>query len=312
MIGKQPWSSKPHVSKPLLATLLGSGDRYFQYWALLPVVLVLLALTIYPLQQLIVMSVSDVRFEGNVAQWTNVGGRHYAELLQDPVVTTAFRNTLLFVVVTVIVEVILGLILALAVAESRRLSWLYRPVLVLPILIPGIAIGTMWRLMYDVNYGVINQLLAKVGILGPTWTADPSLALFSVMIVDVWHWTSFLFLILLAGVESIPDELKEAARVDGATEAQVLRRVTLPLMTATIIMATLLRAVAAFKVFDEVYLLTGGGPGTSSQVVGLYIEQLIFQQGRVGYGSALAVIAALVAIVFIVMQTRLTSRKDAS
>jgi len=309
MIGKQPWAS-PNTPKSL--RLRGSGDRYFQYWALFPVVLVLVALTAYPLQQLFIMSVSDVQFQGNVAQWTNVGGRHYAELLQDPVVSTAFRNTLLFVIGTVIVEVILGLILALAVSGSRRLAWLYRPVLVLPILIPGIAIGTMWRLMYDVNYGVINQLLAKVGILGPTWTADPSLALLSVMIVDVWHWTSFLFLLLLAGAESIPDELKEAARIDGASEAQVLRRITLPLMKPMIVMATTLRAIAAFKVFDEVYLLTGGGPGTSSQVVGLYIEQLIFQQGRAGYGAALAVIAALVAIIFILVQTRLTAPRKAT
>lgn len=288
-----------------------STDRYFHVWALLPAALLLLGLTLYPIVQLVMMSVSEIGYTGNVANWQFVGLRHFRELAADPIVPVAFRNTLVFVVGVVLAEVVLGLVLALAVSRSRRLAWLYRPVLLLPILIPGIAIGTMWRLMYDTNYGIINSLLAGLGIVGPTWTADPALAMLSVMIVDVWHWTSFTFLILLAGVESMPDELREAARVDGANETQTLRFIVLPLLAPTIMVVTLLRAIGAFKVFDEIYLLTGGGPGTVTEVIALQIEKILFEQGRLGYGSALALVTAAVTTVFIVIFLRLARRRTA-
>ena len=141
----------------------------------------------------------------------------------------------------------------------------------------------------------------------PLWTADPDLALASVVIVDVWHWTSFLFLIMLAGVESLPYELGEAARVDGANEIQVYRHIFLPLLRPTIIVALMLRTILAFKVFDQIFLLTGGGPGTSSEVISLYVYKVFFVQGRMGYGALLALITALIMSVFVVAYQWLNS-----
>jgi multiple sugar transport system permease protein len=134
-----------------------TNDLAFRNWAIMPVLLILILLTLQPALQLIAMSVSDVGFEGGALQWEYVGGKHIQEMLSDPVVPDAFRNTLVYVVVVVIVETAVGLVLALAVSRVTHLVGFYRAIYVVPILIPPIAIGTIWRLMYDYNYGIINQ-----------------------------------------------------------------------------------------------------------------------------------------------------------
>ncbi len=279
-------------------------DRTFKFWALLPALIAMALLTVYPVIQLLRMSVSDLAFVKGELVWTYIGLEHFDRLSNDVVLPDALENTLLFVVVVVFVEAILGLFLALLVSRVTRLAWLYRSIYIMPLLIPPIAIGTMWRLMYDYNYGVINKLLLDLGVLSydklPLWTADPDTALLSVMIVDVWHWTSFLFLIMLAGVESLPYELAEAARVDGANEVQVYRYVFLPLLRPTIIVALMLRTILAFKVFDQIFLLTGGGPGTASEVISLYIYKVYFVQSRLGYGALLALVTAVLMSVFVI------------
>ncbi len=275
-------------------------DANFQYWALAPILIFLAVLTLYPVGQLLRMSVSDMAFVKGKLEWTYVGLDHFQTLRNDPVVPDALKNTLLFVVVVVCVEAVLGLLLAILVSRARRFAWFYRSVYMIPLLIPPIAIGTIWRLMYDYNYGIINQVLFELGLTGPLWTANPDLALVSVMIVDVWHWTSFLFLIMLAGVESLPYELSEAARVDGANEVQVYRHIFFPLLRPTIIVALMLRTILAFKVFDQIFLLTGGGPGTSSEVISLYIYKVYFVQTRLGYGALLALLTAVIMSVFVV------------
>lgn len=276
------------------------NDDAFRIWALLPMILILVFLTLQPAAQLVSMAFSNVEFVEGQLEWTYVGTEHFQDMLADPVVPDAFRNTLIFVVAVVIIETFLGLLLALAVSRVANAVGFYRAIYVVPILIPPVAIGTMWRLMYDYNYGIINQLLGFIGITGPTWTADPNLALISIMIVDVWHWTSFLFLILLAGVESLPGEVNEAARVDGASEWQVYRYVILPLLRPTILVAMMLRTIFAFKVFDQVFVLTGGGPGTASTVISMYIYEVFFVQFRLGYGAMLALVTALIVSVFVI------------
>jgi multiple sugar transport system permease protein len=286
-----------HPQKWRLSTFL---DANFKYWALLPILIFLAVLTLYPVGQLLRMSLSDLEFVKGKLEWTYVGLDHVETLRNDPVVPDALKNTLLFGVVVVTVEALLGLLLAILVSRARRFAWFYRSVYMIPLLIPPIAIGTIWRLMYDYNYGIINQILFELGLAGPLWTANPDLALVSVMIVDVWHWTSFLFLIMLAGVESLPHELSEAARVDGANEVQIYRYIFFPLLLPTIIVALMLRTILAFKVFDQIFLLTGGGPGTSSEVISLYIYKVYFVQSRLGYGALLALLTAAIMSVFVV------------
>lgn len=283
-------------------------DRHFRLLAMVPALLVLIVLTLVPALQLVRMAFSDVRLVPGGTEWTFVGLAHFWRLISDPVAITAVKNTILFTAVVVPAEAFLGLVLAYIVSRVRFGATFYRTVIILPLLLPPIAIGALWRLMYDYNYGVINQLLAVLGLAGPLWLADPNLALYSIMIVDVWHWTSFTFLIFLAGVQGIPSELIEAAEVDGASPLQVFRYVALPLLKSTIIVAMMLRAILAFKVFDVPYLLTGGGPGTATEMVNIYIEKVYFQQFRMGYGAMFALVAAAILSLFIVIYLRVTSR----
>ena len=278
-------------------------DNSFKYWALLPIILVLIFLTLYPTIQMVRMGFSEVSFHGNKSIWSFVGLKHLKTAISDPVVPVAFRNTFIFVIIFTSIETLLALLLAIAVSRIERLSKFYRTIIMIPLLIPPIATGTMWRLMYNYNYGFINEILATFGIKGPTWLANPHLAFPSVIIVDVWQWTSFLFLIILAGLESIPKELGEAARIDGATERQYYRYIVFPLLKPTIITAIILRSIFAFKVFDEIYVLTGGGPGITTQVVSLYVFQVYFSQFRFGYGAFLTILAIIpISIILIFYQ----------
>lgn len=285
-----------------LSTRVGSlVERTFRYWSLLPVVVVLLALTAYPILALLRMSLSAVTFESGGVAWEWVGVANYQRLSVDPTARVAFTNTLSLVVISVAVETVLGLALALLVSRTRTLNLMYRTIAILPLLIPPIAIGAMWFMMLQYNYGFLNTVLLSLGMEGRLWLSQPNLAFGSVVAVDIWHWTSFQFLILLAGVESLPNELNEAAEVDGATRRQVVWHITLPLLRPVIMVAVMLRTIFAFKVFEQIYLLTGGGPGSATEVISSYIESVFFEQGRMGYGAALSLVTAVAITIFIVI-----------
>jgi multiple sugar transport system permease protein len=176
-----------------------------------------------------------------------------------------------------------------------------RTVMILPILVPPVAIGSMWKLLYNYDFGIFNQAFTAIGLPPVNWLGSTSLALWSVIAVDVWHWVPFVFLILFAAVEVLPVEVLEAARVDGATRWQLVRRVMLPLLKPAIVVALVFRTILAFKVFDEVYLLTSGGPGTSTELITLHLYKVFFEQNLLGYGAllSLALIAAIVAFLLV-------------
>ena len=284
-------------------------DRGFQYWALAPALLLILALTVYPLIDLLRMSVSTVAFTEGKILWTFSGLENLRTFLEDETFLIAIRNTVVFVIVTVVVEMLLGFTLALLVSQLSSWVSVSRAVLMVPILVPAIAIGTIWRLMYNFDFGIFNQLLKLVGLPPQNWNGSNVLALPSVMVVDIWHWTAFVFLLMLAGLESLPVEPMEAARVDGASNGQLLRYIILPLMRPTIAVALLFRTIFAFKVFDEVFLLTGGGPGNATEVISLYIHRVFFDQSRMGYGALLSVITIAVVGVFVVIYSRVNNAR---
>ena len=208
--------------------------------------------------------------------------------------------------VSVAIEMVLGLAIAIAVAGVRGKRWI-RTMLILPILVPPVAIGSMWKLMYNYDFGIFNQALVALGLAPVNWLGSASIALASVIVVDVWHWVPFVFLILFATVEALPVDLLEAAHVDGASRWQAVRLITIPLLRPAIIVALVFRSILAFKVFDEVYLLTSGGPGTATELINLHLYKVFFEQNQLGYGAllSLAVIAAIIA--FLLVSRRLTS-----
>ena len=276
-------------------------DKAFPYWSLLPALLLFLALTVYPTLRLLQMSVSKVSFEGGIERMAFDPLANIALLRADPVLRPAILNTLVFVAGSVSVEMVLGLALAIAVSRIGRGKSLVRTIMILPILVPPVAIGSMWKLIYNYDFGVINQAVELFGLPHIDWLGSPDLALLSVIMVDVWHWVPFIFLIMFAAAEGLPVEVIEAAHIDGATGGQITRYVMLPLLMPATTIAFTFRAILAFKAFDEVFLLTGGGPGTATDLVSLHLYQVFFVQNQLGYGAMLSIGLILAIVSFLLV-----------
>jgi multiple sugar transport system permease protein len=186
---------------------------------------------------------------------------------------------------------------------------LFRTIMILPILVPPVAIGSMWKLIYNYDFGILNQAVALLGLAPVDWLGSPDLALLSVIMVDVWHWVPFIFLIMFAAVEGLPGEVIEAAHIDGASGNQIVRHVMLPLLAPAIAIAFTFRAILAFKAFDEVFLLTAGGPGTATDLVSLHLYEVFFTQNRLGYGAMLSIGTILAIVAFLTAGRKAAGRQ---
>ena len=221
-----------------------------------------------------------------------VGLDNYVEAFQDPRFWGALGHTAFFAVTSVGLELILGLWLALALNRAFRGRGLVRAAVLVPWAIPTVVSALLWRFMFEGQTGIINSLLVDVGILSEplVWFIHPRLAWVPVVLADVWKTTPFVALLLLAGLQNIDASLYEAARIDGASAWRQFRHVTLPLLKPAILVALIFRTLDAFRVFDLIYALTGGGPGTSTEPIALYTFNALLQNLQFGYGSALSII----------------------
>ena len=285
----------------------GTAQRWL---TIAPATLLLLSIALLPMFELAAMSVSRIDWREGQAQWSYVGFANYARAFADSLFRAGIANTVVFAVTAVGIQMVLGFALALMTTKVTRGRIFYRTVFILPILIPGIVIGAIWKLMYSFDFGVLNQMLGVLGAGPVDWLGNPSTALLAVIAVDVWHWTPFVFLLLLAGLESLPQDIYEAAKVDGVTFLQELRYITLPLMLPTIVVTLVFRTLVAFKVFDEIYLLTGGGPGTATEVVSYTIYRRFFTEGQTGYGSAMSVIVLFALALLFILASTATRRRQ--
>lgn len=273
-----------------------------------PSVVFLALFTLLPLALLVALSFSQLQWADGHAIWWFVGLSNFAALRQDVLLPASLLNTLVFAFVAVTLEVMAGLGLAMLTNGVVRGRVLYRTTFLMPILLPGIVIGAIWKLIYSYDFGVLNQGLDLLGIDAQDWLGSRLYALGSIIFVDIWHWTPFCYLLLLAGLAALPLDVYEAARIDGAGPWRIFRDVTLPLMAPTIAVTFVFRLIMAFKVFDEVYLLTGGGPGTSTEVISFTIYRRFFTEDRAGYGAAMA-LAACVLILVLVGASALVARR---
>jgi multiple sugar transport system permease protein len=252
-----------------------------------PALLVLAALSIYPLLYLIKVSLTDAH---------GFSLTHYTRLFQDRLFLTAGGQTLLYAAVALTLEFLLGLALALLVDSLARGRALIRVGLLAPMLLPPVVAAVIWRLIYNPEFGVLNGMLRQLGFntASLTWTSGRTSAMLSVILVDVWEWTPFLFLLLTAGLQAIPAEPLEAARVDGASYWQTLRDVVLPLLKPTILLALLLRSMDLLRIFDQIFLLTQGGPGSATETVSLYIYRTAFRFSNFGYAAAMSFVGLVI------------------
>lgn len=285
-----------------------NDDRPWRLATFAPVLVFMLALSVLPLANLLATSFHEVTWSGGTSTWHAVGLAHYRALPDDDLFRAGLLNTVIFAACAVSGQMVLGFALALLCHRIQGGRVIYRTIFILPILIPGIVIGAIWKLLLNFDFGPVNQLVGILGVAPHDWLGSPATALASVVVVDIWHWTPFCFLLFLAGLQSLPQDVYEAAQIDGATRWQELRYVTLPLMVPTIVVTFAFRLVLAFKVFDEVYLLTGGGPGTATEVVSFTLYQRFFNEDRAGYGSAMAV--AVIFLVSLLLVVSLSTRRN--
>lgn len=257
-----------------------------------PALLAILAVAVFPLAWTLLESLHlhDLRMP-----WLGrpfVGLANYAEALGEPRFWQALAHTGFFAATSVSLEIVLGLLLALGLHGAFRGRGLARTAALLPWAIPTVVAALVWRFLFEGPTGAANQLLTGVGLAGeaPVWFADARLAWVPIILADVWKTTPFVALLLLAGLQGIDAELYEAARVDGAGALARFRHVTLPLLRPALVVAVIFRALDALRVFDLVFVLSGGGPGTATEPVALYAFQSLLQDLRFGYGSALSLI----------------------
>jgi trehalose/maltose transport system permease protein len=267
-------------------------------WAFLAPMLVVLALVAgWPLLRTILLGFTDAGL-GDFAEAQFVGLANYRGLASDPAWWRAVWNTLGFTLISVSIETILGLIIALTLNAHLKGRDLVRAAMLIPWAIPTVVSARMWGWMLNDLYGVVNAVLLGIGLIDQPWAwlADPVLSIASVIAVDVWKGTPFMALLTLAALQVLPREIYEAARVDGVGPLKVFSRVTLPLIWPALMVAILFRSLDALRVFDVIYVLTGDNPATASMSVYARQQLIDFQQG--GMGSAAATFLFLIVAVF--------------
>jgi multiple sugar transport system permease protein len=272
----------------------------YRWRMMAPLMLVLGAIVAYPLGYSLWLSLRDFEITSR-NDVSFVGLEQYAQLVGDEAYRTAMLNTFIFVAVAVSLELVIGLALALTLRRQRLVRTLTRSLLLTPMFVTPIAVGLMFRFLLDDQLGLIPKLLDKVGISIDFF--GPNLALLSLALIDVWQWTPFMLLLLLAGLESLPQQPFEAARVDGASPWMTFTRVTLPLLRPIIVVAVLIRSLDALKVFEYVYAITQGGPGTATETIQLAIYREGFQFYRLSEAAAMAwtlvvIVMAIVVVLF--------------
>jgi multiple sugar transport system permease protein len=223
---------------------------------------------------------------------------NYVELFKSEYFYTNIRVTLVFTLTVTVAEIVLGLILALLLEAKMAGLRFFRTIFVLPIMVAPVVVGVVWRYLYDPSFGMINYILSVLGIEARMWLSEPQLALPAIIIADIWQWTPFVFLLLLAGLQGVPKDMLEAGMIDGTNYLQNLWHIKIPVIQSLIIVTAALRLIDAFRSMVVVYIMTFGGPGKSTELLSIAVYKTAFISQRLGLASALAVI--LLIIIFIV------------
>ena len=273
-----------------------------------PALAVLLALSIYPLLYSITISLQQETAGGVVWSLGN-----FSRLFSDNFFLTAMVHTFIYAAAALSCEFLLGLGLALLLNSKMRGRGLFRASLLVPMMLPAVVVGVVWRLMLNPDFGAINGTLRRFGINTEslTWTASPKLAMLSVIAVDVWQWTPFVFLVLLAGLQAIPEEPYEAALIDGSSRWQTFWHVTLPLLKPSILIVLLLRTMDLLRVFDQIFILTEGGPGFATETISLYIYRTAFRFFDFGYAAAMSFVLLALTNAISVIYIKFLQAKEA-
>jgi multiple sugar transport system permease protein len=261
-------------------------DRHAQWLFPLPAILAIVVLIVGPVLANFGISLHSW-FIGRPPSF--VGLENFADVIVDRRFWNGVRTTFYFTLLAVPLQVVLGLAIAVLFNREFPGKGLVRTIILLPMVATPVAIALIWALMFNPSLGVFNYFLESLGLPRSLWVADASLAVPSLVLVDVWEWTPMVALILLAALQAIPGEFYEAARIDGASGWQAFRFITLPSIRSAIVVALILRSIDALKTFDIIYVITGGGPGTASETLNVFAFRTGFEFFRAGYAAALLI-----------------------
>jgi multiple sugar transport system permease protein len=292
-------TSVPEVNPPVVVPQgVSAKDRAASNAFLMPTVFLILALSIFPLLFSLVlafMSWDLSRLEGGVRF---IGLKNFATLVSDMRFWNTARVTVSFVVGSVGLQYILGMGLAMLLNQEIYFRRFFRVAFLVPMMLTPAAVGYVGRMLFNESQGPINDIIQHLGGPMVPWLSNPRMALPTLILLDTWEWVPFMTIVLLAGLQSLPPEAFESARVDGANEWQIFRRITLPMMAPVSVTIILIRALEAFKLFDIVMVMTGGGPGTATETVTMYAYIVGMKNGNLGYASAIAYSLLIMVIIF--------------
>lgn len=277
------------------------SDRSFFTVLVAPAVVVAAILTLYPVLSVWNNSLFDFDYIAGTREF--VGLRNYRSILSDGQFLQSVGNTVVFVMLAVVFETGLGFAMALLYFRPFRGNKIVAMMTMAPMMLSTMVVSAIWRTMFHFDIGLLNYLIENLGLQPVRWLIDPDIALFSIVLVDVWQWTPFAFIILSAALRTVPPEYLEAARIDGSGTVGLLRHIIVPLMATHLLTVAMLRTIDTFRLFSKVYALTGGGPGNATETISYFIYReafSFFNLGRAGAASVVAfVLIAGVAAVYI-------------
>ncbi|PTM56653.1 carbohydrate ABC transporter permease [Desmospora activa] len=281
--------------------------KYRKWWAyafIAPTMITLLMFWLIPLGFALILSL--MHWDG-FGEKTFVGLDNFIYLFQDPVFQRAVVNTVYYTVLTIPTNIIIALLLALALNKIPGKD-VYRVFYFMPVVTSAVSVGVIWIWILNGDFGILNSVLSTVGIAGPNWLADDRWVIPAIAIVGVWWGLGFNVVIFLAGLQGISRSYYEAAEMDGATTMQKFFHITLPLLSPTTFFVAVMAVISSFQVFDQVFVMTQGGPGKASHVVVLHMYEMAFQKGQFGVSTATAVVLFMSILLFTIIQFKLSKR----
>ncbi len=263
------------------------------YFFILPAVLVIFGGLVYPIFDAFYLSFYDWKIGTPISSAPYTGLAHFKRMLFDEGVLESIWVTLRFGFWTVTIEMLLGVSLALLLEKPIRGASVFRTIFILPLMVSPVVVGLIWRYLFDARIGWINYYLGLVGIEPQVWLGDAELAFFAIVFTDIWQWTPFIFIIIIAGLQALPSEVLEASRIDGANWWQIIFFVKLPMLRSILVIALLMRLIDVFRALEVMYIMTGGGPGRATELLSLHIYNRAFDTQQLGYASAISVLLIL-------------------
>jgi multiple sugar transport system permease protein len=273
------------------------------WWFVVPCGVVVLGTIIFPWVFTLYMSLHDYKIGGGQEF---IGFANYHKLVSDERFLLSILRTLYFTALSVLIPMVLGLLAALAFHRKFPLRGLARTIFILPMMATPVAVALVWTMMFHPQLGVLNWLLQQVGLPPSMWVYAPDTVIPTLVMVEVWHWTPLVMLILLGGLASLPVDPYEAAKIDGANAWQAFWHITLPLLAPFLVVALIIRTIDALKAFDTIYVITQGGPGTASETINIFLYLQAFAYYNLGYASAVVVVffALIILLAMVLLWTR--------